>query len=137
MFSYNLLPQVIILTGAAYMSHAMAIYDHGSDDDTPESQYQKGVKHLCENGHLQRVPTKYILPASDRPATNMEDQNVSNQNLRLPIIDFDDLLGPNRTQVLQSLADACEQYGFFQVGNWIHKLYVCVCVYIHTFMIWK
>ncbi|XP_061352423.1 probable 2-oxoglutarate-dependent dioxygenase SLC1 [Gastrolobium bilobum] len=101
------------------MSPAMAMNDQRSDNDIPESQYEKGVKHLYENGDLHRVPKKYILPASDRPTTNiMEDSNVDEkQKLQLPIIDFADLLGPNRSQVLQSLANACEQYGFFQLVN--------------------
>lgn len=100
------------------MSPAMATNDQRNDDDTPESRYQKGVKQLYENGHLHcRVPKKYILPASDRPTTNMEDQNVATQNLQLPIIDFADLLAPNRPHVLQSLANACEKYGFFQLIN--------------------
>lgn len=103
------------------MSPAMAITDQRGEDDTAESQYQKGVKQLLENG-LHKVPKKYILPASDRPATNTEDPNVAKQNLQLPIIDFSDLLGPCRPQVLQSIANACEQYGFFQVSNWAHRI---------------
>ncbi|KAK7277453.1 hypothetical protein RJT34_22466 [Clitoria ternatea] len=101
----------ITLLRTLYMSPAMA-----RDGDTQGSQYQKGVKQLVENG-LETVPKKYILPPSDRPAINSEDSNVAKQNLQLPIIDFSDLLGPNRSQVLQSLANACEQYGFFQVVN--------------------
>lgn len=89
------------------------------NDDIPESQYQKGVKHLCEKGHLNAVPKKYILPVSERPTkSSVEDSNVVKQNLQLPIIDFSELLGPNRPQVLRSLANACQQYGFFQVRLW-------------------
>ncbi|KAJ1377328.1 Oxoglutarate/iron-dependent dioxygenase [Sesbania bispinosa] len=89
-----------------------------SDDASGSDEYQKGVKQLVENG-LNTVPKKYILPPSDRPAptNNSQDTNMSNHNLHLPIIDFSDLLGPNRPQVLQDLANACEQYGFFQVVN--------------------
>ncbi|ESW17281.1 hypothetical protein PHAVU_007G226400 [Phaseolus vulgaris] len=83
---------------------------------TPGSQYQKGVKHLMESG-LHTIPKKYILPPSDRPTTNSEDSNVAKQNLQLPIIDYSELLGPRRQQVLQSLANACEGYGFFQLVN--------------------
>ncbi|KAK7267827.1 hypothetical protein RIF29_20506 [Crotalaria pallida] len=100
------------------MSPAMAITNYSvEEDDLTESQYHKGVKQLIENG-LEKVPKKYILPASDRPAaTNTQAPNVANQNLQLPIIDLADLLGPRRPQVLQSLANACEQYGFFQLVN--------------------
>ena len=98
------------------MSPAMVMSAKTKQNDNLESQYQKGVKHLCENG-INKVPKKYILPVSDRP--NMKDReliNVNKQNLKLPIIDFAELQGSNRPQVLKSLANACEQYGFFQVG---------------------
>ncbi|XP_020213548.1 protein DMR6-LIKE OXYGENASE 1 [Cajanus cajan] len=99
------------------MSPAMALNEQKSKDDIAESQYQKGVKHLCEKGHLHEVPKKYILPASERPTKSVEDPNVAKQNLQLPIIDYAELLGPNRPQVLKSLANACQQYGFFQLVN--------------------
>ncbi|KAI4300374.1 hypothetical protein L6164_033760 [Bauhinia variegata] len=93
------------------MSPAMATTKERRDEESP---YQKGVKQLCENG-LQRVPNKYILPSSERPNRNVEDFNVAKENLQLPIIDFADLIGPNRPQALKSLANACETYGFFQL----------------------
>jgi len=95
------------------MSPAMAM-----NDSTIESEYHKGVKHLYEKGYLHKVPKKYMFPASERPTKSMDDSNVAKENLQLPIIDFTDLIGPNRLQALQSLANACEEYGFFQVGNW-------------------
>ncbi|KAL5740924.1 hypothetical protein ACOSQ2_030104 [Xanthoceras sorbifolium] len=119
------------------MSPAMAIVDNqskskskskandGGDDDhvIMESQYQKGVKHLCENG-IKKVPRKYILPDSDRPNNADKQQPLlhaaaaaATPNIKLPIIDFSELQGPNRAQVLKSLASACEEYGFFQVVN--------------------
>uniref|UniRef100_A0A2N9FKF1 Fe2OG dioxygenase domain-containing protein n=1 Tax=Fagus sylvatica TaxID=28930 RepID=A0A2N9FKF1_FAGSY len=99
------------------MSPSMVKAIETKEDDNLGSQYQKGVKHLCENG-INKVPKKYILPLSDRP--NMNDgelNNVQKQNLKLPIIDFAELHGSNRPQVLKSLANACEQYGFFQLVN--------------------
>ncbi|KAG2686416.1 hypothetical protein I3843_09G004600 [Carya illinoinensis] len=101
------------------MSPTMAVTTETKEEnDTPESEYQKGIKHLWENG-INRVPKKYILPPCDRP--NTEDgvlNHVSEQNLKLPIIDFAELMqGANRSQVLESLANACEQYGFFQLVN--------------------
>jgi hypothetical protein len=97
------------------MSPGMAIFSEdikGVDDI--ENQFLNGVKQLVDNG-LRTVPKKYILPPSERPVKNTEDSNFAKQNL--PIIDFSDLIGPNRPQVLQSLANACERYGFFQVSN--------------------
>ncbi|CAJ1890541.1 unnamed protein product [Sphenostylis stenocarpa] len=100
------------------MSPAMALNEQRSKDDAEErSQYEKGVKQLCEKGHIHAVPKKYILPVSERPTKSVEDSKVVNQNLQLPIIDFSELLGPNRPQALQSLANACQQYGFFQLVN--------------------
>ncbi|XP_059669781.1 probable 2-oxoglutarate-dependent dioxygenase SLC1 [Cornus florida] len=86
------------------------------EDDELEIRYQKGVKHLCENG-ITKLPKKYILPISDRPNSFKAKPYQSQLNLKLPIIDFAELQGPNRSQVLKSLANACEQYGFFQLVN--------------------
>ncbi|CAI9783145.1 unnamed protein product [Fraxinus pennsylvanica] len=85
------------------------------DYDSLEIQYLKGVKHLFENG-IEHVPKKYILPASDRPNV-VNERSHGADNLELPIIDFAELQGPNRSQVLNSLASACENYGFFQLVN--------------------
>ncbi|KAI5648530.1 hypothetical protein M9H77_34535 [Catharanthus roseus] len=77
-----------------------------------ESIYQKGVKYLCQetgSATIKKVPGKYILPVSDRPNLN------PNPTLNLPVIDFAELLGPNRTQVIKSLHKACQEFGFFQV----------------------
>ncbi|KAK9036990.1 hypothetical protein V6N11_021913 [Hibiscus sabdariffa] len=79
-------------------------------------EFQKGVKHLSENG-VRKLPSKYVLPVSDRPNVHEELPNVAKSSLKLPLIDFAELQGPNRSRVLQSLASACEDYGFFQVVN--------------------
>ncbi|KAK8713660.1 hypothetical protein V6N13_148871 [Hibiscus sabdariffa] len=79
-------------------------------------EFQKGVKHLFENG-VSKLPNKYILPVSDRPNVQKEQPSVAKSNLRLPVIDFAELHGPNRSLVLDSLSSACEEYGFFQVVN--------------------
>lgn len=105
------------------------------DHDCVASQYQKGVKHLCENYGISKVPKKYVLPESDRP-NNAVDQtlllqlNVITPNLKLPIIDFSELQGSNRSQALKSLAHACQEYGFFQVCK-IHKYTLYIYMYIH------
>ncbi|KAK6140116.1 hypothetical protein DH2020_026114 [Rehmannia glutinosa] len=85
--------------------------------DSLEMLYQKGVKHMYDNG-IEHVPSKYILPAAERPNVNSEKNASPDElNLNLPIIDFAELQGPNRAQVLKSLAYACENYGFFQLVN--------------------
>ncbi|KAF5940622.1 hypothetical protein HYC85_021789 [Camellia sinensis] len=86
------------------------------EDDELESQYQKGVKHLSDNG-IERLPNKYILPVSERPNLLLIKELAyacKHSNLTLPVIDFAELQGPNRSQALDSLANACEHYGFFQ-----------------------
>ncbi|WRX24261.1 Oxoglutarate/iron-dependent dioxygenase - like 10 [Theobroma cacao] len=87
-----------------------------TNDDARETEFQKGVKHLFENG-VSKLPKKYVLPVSDRPNVDKEQPNTAKSSLKLPIIDFAELEGPNRSQVLNSLSSACEEYGFFQVIN--------------------
>ncbi|KAL5709710.1 hypothetical protein ACHQM5_020368 [Ranunculus cassubicifolius] len=84
--------------------------------DPLESRYQKGVVHLCDSG-VKRVPNKYVLPVVERPNRQGLGKTKDNTNISLPSIDFADLQGPNRSQAVRSLANACEEYGFFQVVN--------------------
>ncbi|XP_073156998.1 probable 2-oxoglutarate-dependent dioxygenase SLC1 [Henckelia pumila] len=99
------------------MSPAMAISGKLRNQDSLEIQYQKGVKNLYENG-IEHVPRKYILPVSERPnVTNCDKSTEPDIDLQLPVIDFAELQGCNRSQVLKSLAYACQNYGFFQLVN--------------------
>ncbi|CAI9091225.1 OLC1v1026190C1 [Oldenlandia corymbosa var. corymbosa] len=85
-----------------------------------DDKYLKGVKYVCEEtGPLTRVPNKYVLPSSDRPNSSERNPHVviNKANLDLPVIDFAELRGPNRSNVLQSLSQACKDYGFFQLIN--------------------
>ncbi|GER45421.1 2-oxoglutarate (2OG) and Fe(II)-dependent oxygenase superfamily protein [Striga asiatica] len=84
--------------------------------ESQESLLQKGVKHMYENG-IDRVPGKYVLPIADRPNIISNNTACPELDLELPVIDFAELLGPNRAQVLKSLSYACENYGFFQLVN--------------------
>ncbi|CBI28666.3 hypothetical protein VitviT2T_005283 [Vitis vinifera] len=43
--------------------------------------------------------------------------NAAKHNLKLPIIDFAELQGSNRHQILKSLTNAGEEYQFFQLVN--------------------
>lgn len=100
--------------GIYLMSPTMTVLT--TTENGESDQYQNGVKRLNEIG-INKLPNKYILPTLERPnRSDDQEPNVSNQNLKLPIIDFKELQGPNRPQVIKSLANACEQYGFFQVG---------------------
>ncbi|ERN12885.1 hypothetical protein AMTRI_Chr07g78630 [Amborella trichopoda] len=90
-----------------------------------EKGYLKGVKYLCDNG-ITGIPQKYVLPVAERPAYNSSSSNNSNDEVRdmvrapilkLPTVDAAKLQGPNRNEVLKSLAKACGEHGFFQVIN--------------------
>lgn len=83
--------------------------------------YQKGVRSLCEGG-ITKVPPKYILPEEERPNSGTWDAGTKYgssevDNLKLPVIDFAQLQGSNRSHAISSLAKACQDYGFFQVFN--------------------
>ncbi|XP_020274664.1 protein DMR6-LIKE OXYGENASE 2 [Asparagus officinalis] len=79
-----------------------------------EGKFVKGVRHLCESG-ITKVPHKYILPVPERPEPR--EEMISNPKLKLPIIDLALLDTPDRSQVLQTMANSCVEYGFFQVVN--------------------
>ena len=80
-------------------------------DVTVENRAMKGVRYLCENG-ITRIPPRYVLPLSDRPRLAPA---VRKPNLQIPVVDFGQLLSPDRASVLETLDRACKEYGFFQV----------------------
>lgn len=99
----------------------MTATSSGVDDDSiSERECHKGVKHLYETG-IAKLPRKYVLPESDRPnfskSPGEEPCRFKNSNIQLPLIDFSELQGSNRAQVIMTLANACENYGCFQVGS--------------------
>ncbi|XP_022144624.1 protein DMR6-LIKE OXYGENASE 1 isoform X2 [Momordica charantia] len=101
------------------MAPAMAAEKNNKAIASEVQMFQKGVKHLCENG-LSKLPSKYVLPNSERPDLCQPDGgHVLNVvgTVELPVIDFAELLGPNRRQVLRCLSDACQEFGFFQLIN--------------------
>lgn len=95
-----------------HMCPSMAMANQ--NDEALETQYQKGVKQLYEKG-IERIPNKYILPVQERPSSTTQVEAATRENIKLPIIDFAELQSKNRPHVLKSLADACKQYGAFQV----------------------
>lgn len=76
----------------------------------------EGVRHLCDSG-ITRVPRNYILPVPDRPGK--ERCTGGSRKLKLPVIDLSRLRTSDRAEVLRTLANACEEYGFFQVHMYI------------------
>ncbi|KAJ0233166.1 Non-hem dioxygenase N-terminal domain-containing protein [Hirschfeldia incana] len=59
------------------------------------------------------VPSSYIRPISDRP--NLPDVDISTDSI--PLIDLQELRGPNRPKIIYQFAHACSSYGFFQIKN--------------------
>ncbi|XAR54733.1 Flavanone 3-dioxygenase [Bertholletia excelsa] len=101
------------------MSVAMRVKPEAKVEDEysfERGQYQKGVKHLCESG-IAKLPKEYILPAWERPNVSSGEPDKLKSSLKLPLIDFAELQGPNKAQVLKSLKYACENYGFFRLVN--------------------
>jgi len=72
-----------------------------------------GVENLMSNGtnHLQ-VQDKYILPRNERPQLSEVSYSES-----IPVVDLQDLDGPNRARVVEAIRLACEEDGFFQIVN--------------------
>jgi len=68
------------------------------------TQDVNAVEKLLSNGinHLQ-VQDKYILPPSERPHLSEVSYSES-----IPVVDLQDLDGPNRTRVVEEIRHACE-----------------------------
>jgi hypothetical protein len=62
------------------------------------------------------VPSNYIRPTYDRP--NLKE--VESFDGAIPLIDLQDLNGPNRSYIIEQIGLACRNYGFFQVIKYIY-----------------
>ncbi|CAK8560563.1 unnamed protein product [Lathyrus sativus] len=62
---------------------------------------------------LNHVPSNYIRPIDDRP----DLQLLSSTNDSIPIIDLQGLDSSHRSETIQKIAHACQNYGFFQIVN--------------------
>lgn len=60
---------------------------------------------------MKHIPSNYIRPAGDRP--NLGE--VESFDAAIPLIDLQDLSGPNRSFIIKEIGLACQNYGFFQV----------------------
>jgi hypothetical protein len=94
-----------------------------------------GIKDLVDLG-LQEVPSIYVRPLHERPLA-LDPHLPAQQLAQLPVIDLSPLLPPQdadyadgdgdgdgdggvdptlaRSLVIQQIADACRDWGFFQV----------------------
>lgn len=112
----SLISTVVDQEGKGRRDGINIINDEDGKVEETSKYLQKGVKNLCDNG-ITKLPTKYILPVSDRPQRHADDQNndTHGTTIDLPIIDFAEFQGPNKLHALNSIAKACEDFGFFQV----------------------
>ncbi|XP_021690907.2 protein DMR6-LIKE OXYGENASE 2 [Hevea brasiliensis] len=62
---------------------------------------------------VNHVPSNYIRPISDRP--NLSDVEMSDASI--PLIDLQDLHGPNHSLVIAQIGRACQFDGFFQIKS--------------------
>ena len=60
---------------------------------------------------VSRVPSNFIRPFGERP--NLEQVQFSGDSI--PVIDLQGLGGPNHSDVIGKIGQACQEYGFFQV----------------------
>ncbi|KFK34221.1 hypothetical protein AALP_AA5G116300 [Arabis alpina] len=69
---------------------------------------------LTDSG-VSRVPTRYILPPSERP---MLGSSIDTDAINLPVIDLFHLHNPLlRPRVIHEIEMACKGFGFFQIIN--------------------
>ncbi|KAI7743047.1 hypothetical protein M8C21_019952 [Ambrosia artemisiifolia] len=69
------------------------------------------LSDLVSTDNIDQVPSNYIRPITQRP--NL--QNVVHDSI--PLINLDQLFGPNRAKIIEQIGLACREYGFFQVKN--------------------
>ncbi|PIN01361.1 Deacetoxyvindoline 4-hydroxylase [Handroanthus impetiginosus] len=71
-----------------------------------------GVKGLVDAG-IERIPLIFV---HDKAKLEEDYSICPNSQSNLPVIDFDDI-NTNTAQIIVSIRDACEKWGFFQVIN--------------------
>lgn len=112
---------MVILDLAVNSSSSSSSHAHAHAHAEKEEECQlllKGVRHLCESG-ISRLPARYVLPPSDRPAAAPAPASISTCNkMSLPVIDLARLRVPSqRAAALAELDAACRDFGFFRVVN--------------------
>ncbi|CAL5075460.1 unnamed protein product [Urochloa decumbens] len=97
-----------------------------AEEEEDDELLLKGVRHLCERGGggITRLPARYVLPPSDRPAAPDHRIGIAGagggSGSLIPVIDLACLRaappgGQERAAALAELDAACRDYGFFQV----------------------
>lgn len=62
---------------------------------------------------LNHVPSNFIRPIGDRPDLQLQFTTTDS----IPTIDLQGLDASNRSEIIQKIAHACRNYGFFQIVN--------------------
>ncbi|KEH18558.1 putative flavanone 3-dioxygenase [Medicago truncatula] len=62
---------------------------------------------------LDHVPSNFIRPIGDRPDLQLQFTTTDS----IPTIDLQGLDASNRSEIIQKIAHACRNYGFFQIVN--------------------
>lgn len=62
---------------------------------------------------LSHVPSNFIRPIGDRP--NHEQVQFSGDSI--PVVDLQGFGGPNHSDLIGKIGQACQEYGFFQIKN--------------------
>ncbi|XP_047322207.1 jasmonate-induced oxygenase 2-like [Impatiens glandulifera] len=88
-------------------------------DEWPEPVVR--VQSLSESGQ-STIPDRYIKPLAQRPAIDFinNDGGGGGEDMNIPLIDLEPLNGDDailKTRVLESISEACKEWGFFQVIN--------------------
>ncbi|WJX86691.1 Protein DMR6-LIKE OXYGENASE 2 [Trifolium repens] len=63
---------------------------------------------------INHVPSNFIRPLGDRPDQIQLQSTVTDF---IPIIDLQGLNSSNRSEIIQKIEHACQNYGFFQIVN--------------------
>jgi len=78
--------------------------------------------------NIQSIPENYIFPPDSRPG-HVKIPFSSN----IPVIDLDEAHEGDRTNIIQKIIKAAQEFGFFQV-HIVHAIYFLVFISIQYFL---
>ena len=94
-------------------------------ETTEELVIPYSVKELLAKEALTKVPERYVRPDIDPPILSNKDSLP-----QLPVIDLNKLLAEEvKGPELEKLDLACKEWGFFQVGIYLHLHWLFVFLF--------
>lgn len=84
----------------------------------PQAEWPEPIQRvqiIAESG-INAVPPRYIKPETDRPDIDPCKASCSS-DVNIPVIDLSGVKGDGRERTMQQIAEACKEWGFFQVVN--------------------